>query len=67
MKDYSHTLIDIWLQLCIHMLFLLCENNVQACAFHLECNATWDLTVDVLLFMFNFFHMHPHGILAVWN
>ena len=28
------------------MLILLCGNNVQACAFYVECNATWDLTVD---------------------
>ena len=38
------------------MLFWLRENNVQACVFHVECNAAWDLshhlTVDFLLFMF---------------
>ena len=49
------------------MFFLLCENNVQVCAFHVECNVTRDLTVDFLLYMSNFFHMHPHIILAVWN
>ena len=36
------------------MLFVLCGNNVHACAFHVECNATRDLTLDFLLFMFNF-------------
>ena len=43
---------------CIHMFFLLCENNVQVCAFHVECNGTRDLTVDFLLYMSNFF---PHA------
>ena len=51
------------------MLFLLRENNVQACVFHVECNAAWDLshhlTVDFLLFMFKFFDMHPNVILVV--
>ena len=27
------------------MLILLCGNNVRACAFYVECNATRDLTV----------------------
>ena len=49
------------------MFFLLCENNVQVCALHVECNLTRDLTVDFLLYMSNFFHMHPHVIPAVWN
>ena len=48
------------------MLFLLRENNVQACVFHVECNAAWDLshhlTVDFLLFMFKFFDMRPNVI-----
>ena len=52
---------------CIHMFFLLCENNVQVCAFHVECSVTWDLTVDFLLFMFTIFHMHPHVNVVVWN
>ena len=52
---------------CLHMLFLLCENNVQICAFHVECSVTWDLTVDFLLFMFTIFHMHPHVDLVVWK
>ena len=51
------------------MLFLLRENNVQACVFHVECNAAWDLshhlTVDFLLFMFKFFEIHPNVILVV--
>ena len=37
---------------------LQCENNVQACVFHVECNATRNLTVDFLLFMFKLF---PHA------
>ena len=49
------------------MLFVLCEHNVQACAFHVECSATRDLTVDILLFRFKLFHMHPHVILDVWK
>ena len=50
------------------MFFLLCENNVQVCAFHVEYNVTRDLTVDFLLSVYPiFFHMHPHVILAVWN
>ena len=36
------------------MLILLCGNNVQACAFHVECKATRDLTVDFLLSCLNF-------------
>ena len=39
---------------CIHMLILLCGNNMQACAFHVECKATRDLTVDFLLSCLNF-------------
>ena len=47
------------------MLMLLCEINVQACAFLVECNATRGLTVDFLLFVFKLFHMYPHVLLAV--
>ena len=36
------------------MLILLCGNNVQAGAFHVECKATRDLTVDFLLSCLNF-------------
>ena len=45
---------------CIHMLFLLCENIVQICAFHVECSVTRDLTVEFLLFMFTNFHINAH-------
>ena len=31
---------------CIHMLFLLCENNVQASVFHVEFSVARDMTVD---------------------
>ena len=31
---------------CLHMIFLLCENNVQACVFHVEFSVTRDMTVD---------------------
>ena len=36
------------------VIFLLCENNVQVCAFHVECSVTRDLPVDLLLLIFNF-------------
>ena len=36
------------------------KNNV-------EYSVTRDLTVDVLLFMSNVFHMYSHVILAVWK
>ena len=69
MKDYMQSHSYRYVQLCIYMLFLLRENNVQACVFHVECNAAWDLshhlTVDFLLFMFKFFDMHPNVILVV--
>ena len=44
---------------------LLCGINVQACAFHVACNATRSLTVDFLVFIFKLFHMYPHVLLAV--
>ena len=40
------------------MLILLCGNNVRACAFYVECNATRDLTVG-------FFAVHVH--IFMWN
>ena len=47
------------------MLFLLRENNVQACVFHVEYNSAWDLshhlTVDFLLFMFMFMFIFRHA------
>ena len=39
---------------CIHMLFLLCENNVQACVFHVEFSVARDMTVDFCCICLNF-------------
>ena len=47
------------------MLMLLCGINVQACAFHVEYNATRGLAVDLYMFMFKLFNMYPHVLLAV--
>ena len=43
---------------------IVCENNVQVCAFHVECNVTRDLTVDFLLYVSK---PRINVILAVWN
>ena len=48
------------------MLILLCGNNVRACAFYVECNATRDLTMGFFAVHVHIFHMHPHVDL-VWK
>ena len=39
---------------CIHMLFLLCENNVLAFLFHVEFSVARDMTVDFCCICPNF-------------
>ena len=46
-------------------MLMLRRINVQACAFHVEYNATRGLAVDFYMFMFKLFHMYSHVLLAV--
>ena len=50
--EYSVT--RLMFSTCIHMLFLLCENNVQPCVFHVEFSVSRDMTVDFCCICPNF-------------